>query len=159
MLRAATGSDISFVHGLYMHPQANPYLLYEIMDVQAFLPIYADLLEKKIKYVFEHEGVAVGMCKLVPYTHRSSHIVYLGGLAVDPDHSGRGLGIALLNDIINWSRSRGFRRIELSVALQNEKAIRLYQRCGFQKEGIMKKYTYLAAENRYLDEVLMSLIL
>ena len=42
---------------------------------------------------------------------------------------------------------------------QNEPAIKLYKKVGFEEEGILKNYTYLKKENKYINEVLMSLII
>ena len=62
----------------------------------------------------------------------------------------------MLTEILEYAGNQGFIRIELSVAGINEKAIQLYQKAGFQKEGILKKYSFLKKENQFLDEVLMS---
>ena len=86
MYRKANQNDLQFIYDLYMHPQVNSYLLYELMAFEDFKPIYDKLLEDGIKYVFKDEnGNLVGMFKLFPWTHRSSHIAYLGGLAIHPD--------------------------------------------------------------------------
>ena len=37
-------------------------------------------------------------------------------------------------------------------------AIKLYKKVGFEEEGVMRKYTYLKSEGRFLDELLMSYI-
>lgn len=121
--------------------------------------MYNDLLERNIKYVFTTDDLNAGMVKIIPYTHRAAHTAYIGGLAIHPDLKGRGYGIQLMNEIIHFCRQQGFLRIELSVAVVNKKAISLYERAGFQREGLLKKYTYLASENRYMDELLMALLL
>jgi len=58
----------------------------------------------------------------------------------------------------SWVKDRRLRRIELSVAHINEKAIRLYEKTGFQKEGVLRDYCWLKSENRYMDEVMMAYI-
>ena len=156
MLRQATDTNFDFVYELYMHKQINPFLLYEQMEVNDFIPVFEDLTKKKVLYVFEDDGVPTGMCKLVPQQYRNSHIVYLGGIAIHPFFAGKGEGIKMMNDIIDFAKQNGFLRIELSVALINEKAIRLYEKAGFVKEGLLKKFTYLKSENKYLDEVMMA---
>jgi RimJ/RimL family protein N-acetyltransferase len=60
--------------------------------------------------------------------------------------------------IIDYSVRQGFSRIELSVSVENKKAIHVYTKAGFEKEGILKKYTYLRSENRYFDEIMMAYI-
>jgi putative acetyltransferase len=156
MIRRAVPGDIDFIYDLYMHPLVNPWLLYEPMDKESFRPIFMDLLEKQVKYVFMDQQQPVGMLKLIPLTYRTDHIVYLGGLAVDPSKAGKGYGQQLLQETLEFARQQGFKRVELSVAAINEKAIRLYETNGFEKEGVLKNYTHLKKENKFLDEVLMA---
>jgi len=156
MIRKATTSDFDFIYSLYMHPQINPYLLYEMMDVAEFKPIFDELFNKDVLYIFEDNNTAVGMFKLVPLLYRNTHIAYLGGLAIHPSFAGKGHGLTMLNEITAYAKQQGFLRVELSVATINEKAIRLYEKVGFVKEGIFRKYTYLKSENRFLDEVMMA---
>lgn len=159
MLRKATANDLAFIHGLYMHPQINPWLLYEEMDLTTFKPVFTDLLEKDILYVYEHEGTPMGMCKLAPLTFRTSHIMYLGGVGIHPGFAGKGHGAKMLREIIDLCRTAGFKRIELSVSVENEKAIRLYQKMGFEKEGILRNYSFLKKENRFMDEAMMAVLM
>jgi len=156
MLRQAADNDFDFVYELYMHQQINPFLLYEQMGVNDFKPVFEDLKNRKILFVFEDGGVPTGMCKLVPQQYRNSHIVYLGGIAVHPFFAGKGEGIKMMEEIIEYAKQNGFLRIELSVASINERAIRLYEKAGFVKEGLLKKFTYLKSENKFLDEVMMA---
>jgi putative acetyltransferase len=158
MLRPATISDVDFIYQLYMHPLVNPYLLYEPMDAGSFKPIYQELLRQQVKFVYCQNETAIGMCKLVPFTHRSDHIIYLGGLAIHPDANGKGHGERMIREIQELVKERQFLRIELSVDEHNDKAIRLYERCGFKQEGLLRKYTQLKSEHRFKNEILMSFL-
>lgn len=60
---------------------------------------------------------------------------WLVGMWVDPAWRGRGVGRALVDEVIAWARTRGTRRLWLEVAITNLAAIRLYQRCGFVATG------------------------
>ncbi len=62
----------------------------------------------------------------------------------------------MMRAIIEYGQQLGLKRIELSVASINHRAKRMYAKVGFEEEGILRNYTYLKSENRYLDEVLMS---
>lgn len=159
MIRQASHTDLEFIYELYMHPLINPWLLYEPMDAKQFRPIFEELLSKKVLYVFEVDGLPVGMCKLVPFEHRTAHIIYIGGIAVHPLFAGKGYGHLLMEEIKTKTAAKGFKRLELSVATINDKAIRMYERCGFVKEGVLRNYTYLKSENRYLDEHVMSCLI
>lgn len=156
MVRQANSNDYDFMYGLYFHPHINPFLLYEMEETVNFPTIFKDLLHKNILYIFEENGEKAGMFKLVPFTYRTAHAAYLGGVAIHPTYMGKGLGVLMLQEIIAFSVKSGFNRIELSTAVTNEKAVHLYEKVGFQKEGVLRRYTYLKSENRYLDEVLMS---
>ena len=63
-----------------------------------------------------------------------------------------------MQEIIDLANQQDFKRIELSVATENLRAIELYKKIGFEAEGVMRKYTYLKQEGRFLDELLMSYI-
>ena len=156
MIRNATSQDFSFFYRLYMHPEINPYLLYELMDEASFAPIYEELLRSGVLYVFEHQGQSAGMFKFIPLQHRTDHIAYLGGVALAPEFAGQGLALSLFDGVFELAASKQIRRIELSVATHNQRAIRLYERVGFQVEGILKNYTHLKSEGRFIDEQLMA---
>lgn len=156
MIRPANHDDFDFVYHLYMHPAVNPFLLYELMDRAHFSPIFDALIADQVLYIFSAENEAVGMFKLIQLKHRTSHIAYLGGLAIDPLCGGHGHGLGMMAAIIELGRSRKLKRIELSTDANNSRALRLYEKCGFQREGVLRNYTYLQSEDRYIDEVLLS---
>lgn len=156
MIRNITTNDFDYIHQLYMHPQVNPFLLYEQMDAVGFIPIFNELLAKNIIYIFSVDGRDVGMFKFIKQEHRNAHIAYLGGLAIHPSCSGKGYGLQMMNEIIKLGKTMDILRIELSVATFNDKAIALYEKMGFAKEGILRKFTHLKSEGRYIDEQLMS---
>jgi RimJ/RimL family protein N-acetyltransferase len=159
MIRLATVSHFDFIYEMYMHPAINPWLLYEQMDAQRFTPVFEELINKRQLYLYKQEEVLIGMCKLVPQQYRNAHILYIGGIAIHPAFTGNGHGLQLMNQIKLFAEAEGYKRLELSVATINEKAIHTYERAGFLKEGVMKNYTFLSAENRFLDEQLMRFLL
>lgn len=156
MLRKALAADFEFIFGLYMHPDINTYLLYEPMDEMAFRPVFEELLQKQLLFIYQDGEEAIGMCKLVPQFHRNAHMIYLGGVAIHPNFAGKGHGEKMLGEVIALARKKGLRRIELSTATNNFKAIRLYEKMGFLKEGVLRNYTWFPSEDRFIDEVMMS---
>jgi arsenate reductase (thioredoxin) len=155
MLIKAAATDFDFFYSLYMHPEINPYLLYELMDKELFRPIYDDLLQQQVLYKYNNGVSDAGMCKLVLHRHRDGHKMYVGGLAIHPEHAGKGYGMLMMQDIIAFAKTHNRSRVDLSVSTENAKAIALYKKCGFVIEGTLKNYSYLAGENRFVDEYMM----
>lgn len=156
MLEKVKASDFKIIYGLYMNPEINPFLLYEMMDEASFQPIFDDLLKEDILYLYKENNQIIGMCKLIRLKYRCEHIMYLGGLAIDSDFSGKGFGKKMILEIINFCSKIGILRIELSVAIHNQKAIQLYEKMGFEKEGILRNYAVLKKDNIMFDEIIMS---
>ena len=58
---------------------------------------------------------------------------YLQRLAVSPDHQGHGHGRALAIDSLAWMRSRRLRQGLVNTAVDNHRALGLYESLGFQR--------------------------
>lgn len=76
-------------------------------------------------------------------------------MAVHDGWQGRGFGHALLEAALdladNWM---DLSRVELQVFTDNEPALRLYQRCGFDIEGTLRAYAF--REGQYVDVYAMA---
>ncbi len=69
----------------------------------------------------------------------------------------QGVGSALLTAAEGWATGRGVHRLELMVRTDNLPAITLYEKCGFQREGLKRHTLYI--EGAYYDEYLMAKLL
>jgi GNAT superfamily N-acetyltransferase len=63
-------------------------------------------------------------------------VCWLEDMVVRPDRRGSGLGGRLLGHAIDYARAHHFSRITLLTDRDNERAIRLYQRQGFQRSAM-----------------------
>jgi putative acetyltransferase len=76
-------------------------------------------------------------------------------MAVHDAYAGRGAGTALMAAIVdladNWLQ---LRRLELNVYADNARAVALYERFGFEREGLMRAYAWRNGE--YVDSVAMA---
>ena len=79
------------------------------------------------------------------------------GMGLLPAFRGRGLGRRLADAAIAAARSRGLERIELEVFASNARAIALYERLGFAREGVKRRARKL--DGAYDDELFMALLL
>ena len=65
---------------------------------------------------------------------------HINNLAVRPELRGRGLGIKLLEAVIDEAQRLGAGSLALEVRRSNIAAQRLYARAGFREEGLRKSY-------------------
>jgi len=106
--------------------------------------------------VAEDGGEIVGYVAVGRATRLESnrHVADIRGLAVAPDHQGRGLGRALVQAALDAARERGARKVTLRVLGPNTAARALYESCGFVVEGVRRDEFFL--DGRYVDDVLMA---
>ncbi len=119
-------------------------------------PFFSDRTHPEDVLVAERDGVVVGWAKIehpTPFPS-SDHVWTITGLAVEPSAQGGGVGRALVEALIEEARSRGARRLTLRVFAANEVARRLYERCGFEVEGVLRGE--FRAGDDYVDDVLMA---
>ena len=76
------------------------------------------------------------------------------GIAIRREARGQGLGKAMMEDMIRWSRSVGIKKLTLGVFETNAPAISLYRECGFREEARLKGQVVIAG--RPVDEILMA---
>lgn len=101
------------------------------------------------------DGKIVGAAGLHPLdTRRRSHAAYIG-MSVHDDYAGRGIGTALLSALLELAdKWLNFKRIELTVWSDNTRAIALYERAGFEREGLLRKYAW--RDGDYADALAMA---
>jgi putative acetyltransferase len=84
---------------------------------------------------------------------RTRHVASLG-MFVHDAYQGRGIGTRLMEALINAADHwLGLVRVELEVYPDNNRAVRLYERFGFQAEG--QKRLNAWRDGRYVDSLVM----
>lgn len=91
-----------------------------------------------------------------PNRPRRKHVGKIG-LAVHDDWQGKGVGTALMNACIDLAdKWLNLIRLELEVYVDNEPAIKLYERFGFEREGTLRQHAF--RDGKYVDSYLMARI-
>jgi putative acetyltransferase len=89
-----------------------------------------------------------------PHRPRRRHVGSIG-MSVHDDWQGKGVGSALMRaglDLAdNWLN---LTRLELAVYTDNEPAVRLYERFGFEREGLLRQHA--RRDGRYVDAYVMA---
>jgi [ribosomal protein S18]-alanine N-acetyltransferase len=99
-------------------------------------------------------GRIVGMLHVEVSRHGFGEL----GMLVDRAWRGRGIGSALVQAAIDWSRGRGLHKLCLEVFAHNTGAIALYRKSGFIEEG-RRAQQYRRASGELWDSIVMGLAL
>jgi len=120
-------------------------------------PFFDDRAGPDSVLVATAHGAVVGYVRLEPPTRLSSnaHVLQITGIAVDSGWQGLGVGRALVEGALARASARGARRVTLRVLAPNERARRLYERCGFTVEGVLRGEFRL--DGLAVDDVLMAI--
>ncbi|MEP6567580.1 MAG: GNAT family protein, partial [Mesorhizobium sp.] len=107
-------------------------------------------------YVAAVRDEVVGWCDITRHdrpihAHRGTL-----GMGIVPAYRGRGLGRELINATVAQARKAGFVRIELFVHSDNARAIALYDKVGFVREGLQRDAVYIDGE--YRDAIVMAIV-
>lgn len=89
-------------------------------------------------------------------TERNRATQHIGTLAIciAEDWRDVGIGSALIASAQAWAGARGLRKLSLGVFPDNARAIAVYERAGFVREGL-RRQQYRTAD-RFRDELLMA---
>ena len=127
-------------------------------DVEAEAKMLSDSLSDPASVMiaaFCEDGlVAVGSIYPVARREKIKHRASMG-IAVLSAYWGMGIGTMLLNEMILCAALAGYEQVELSVARENSRAIRLYQRHDFEVYGRLEN-AFKFRDGSYCDEYFMA---
>ena len=86
----------------------------------------------------ESEIIGSGYALVKPARHYLNHrfYSYLGFMFTLPEYRGRGVNTKIIEELKQWSYSKGLKEIRLTVYDENFNAIRAYEKVGFKKHII-----------------------
>jgi ribosomal protein S18 acetylase RimI-like enzyme len=126
--RPAGPGDLAFAYGLYRHLMEPLTVAYRAWD---------DARQRRIVA----EAIAAGEVEVIALGERdvgwvqvreTDDAVILGQLYVLPAFQGRGIGTAVVRDVLAGAGARG-RPVDLAVLGNNDRARALYERLGFRR--------------------------
>ena len=91
----------------------------------------------------------------VPPHWLHEHEAYISALAISPPARRRGHGSALLTQVIDLARSRGYRQVTLRVETDNSAAQALFRRHGFTIDRRRFQWVFNLAR-RHFGEIIMT---
>ena len=130
--------------------------LFEAPPREEAFAFYRSLIAGGQCHVALEQASVVGWCDIQSvFGHARKHIGVLG-IGLLPAFRQRGVGTRLLSTAISCAWLRGLQRIELTVREDNTNAKALYERLGFQVEGVKRQSMLVAG--RFYDAYAMALL-
>lgn len=149
-LRPLEREDLHFVHQLDNNASVMRYWFEE--PYEAFVEL-SDLYVKHIhdqserRFVVEHQGDKVGLVELVEINHIHRRAEFQ--IIIDPNHQGKGLASKAVKLAMDYAFSvLNLYKLYLIVDKENEKAIHIYNKLGFEVEGELIHEFFINGEYR-----------
>ena len=136
-IRRATLDDIDRLAELCSqlgYPLSAPYLLPRLVEI-------GHNEANDVYVAVEPAGRVIGWLQVyVRQLLMVERHAEMGGLVVDRDYRGRGIGRLLVDWAESWARDHGCRSLYLRSNVQREEAHRFYERLGYQLVKVQHAY-------------------
>ncbi len=104
------------------------------------------------------DGVPIALAGLMRQSRaRMAHRASLGMVFVVPERRGSGVAGEIMGHVLDHARGLGLRQVELAVHAGNGRAVRFYERLGFERYGLLPRGFH--EPGGYVDDLLMVLAL
>jgi ribosomal protein S18 acetylase RimI-like enzyme len=150
--RASDGPKLAAIDAIAWSPRSGFPSVFSARPQSLFGPARTP----ETYLVAEAEQAIAGFLRLAPPTTlpENAHVLEVSALAVHPDHRRIGVGSALLTATASRARDRGARKLTLRVLSTNKPAMSLYERNGFECEGVLRREFLI--DGVYVDDVIMA---
>ncbi|MFB9948090.1 GNAT family N-acetyltransferase [Rhizobium puerariae] len=101
-------------------------------------------------------GVVVGWCDIRGHARETHAHCGTLGMGIVSGYRDKGLGTRLITTTLNDAKARGLHRVELHVHADNPRAVALYEKVGFVREGVARDAVRI--DGRYIDAIQMAVI-
>ncbi len=150
---------LEFLRRIRNHPEINKYLYKDVkISKKAQKKWYENYyLNNKtyLMFVLLDDKIPVGYGQINHIDRANSSCEV--GFCLSPEVQGKGYGGILVKKIIDYAiKKLNLHRIYLEVFITNKRAIKLYEKCGFEKEGVLKDKIF--KHNKFHDVLVMSII-
>jgi phosphinothricin acetyltransferase len=159
-IRPTTPADIPAIAAIYAHAVRTGTATFELEP-----PTEAEMLRRYDKLraggfpyiVAEIDGAVAGYAYAGPFRERPAYrFTVEDSIYIAPDRQKRGIGKALMTELVRLSTEAGFRQMLAVIGDSNQAgSIALHKACGFQHVGVFKSVGYKF--DRWLDTVQMQL--
>jgi len=153
-IRPATNDDVGAIVGIYNWAVNQTFATIdsEALSTEEAADWWETHARRSRLIVATDDSGVIGWARLFPWKQRGIDVVE-DLVYVDPVHHGRGIGRALLSELIKQATGLGYRTIVATVATDNRSGLQLHEKLGFESVGTIRN----AANkfDRWMDITLM----
>ncbi|WP_434122314.1 GNAT family N-acetyltransferase [Salinicoccus roseus] len=112
------------------------------------VPPGMDIKNKEVYGVYREENL-IGFLDIL-FNYPESHTCMIGYLVIDQNYRKQGIGQQVFNHAVAYAKEKDMRKIRLSVIKENEPAVRMWKKQGFETidEEVTEYGTQLMMEIR-----------
>lgn len=156
VLRPSEAADVPAITAIYAHWVRTHTSTFELdpPDAAEMARRRRDVVDAGLPYWVAASGAEVlGFCYAAPYRTRPAYRYTLeDSIYLSPAHVGRGVGRALLGEVVRLCAARGYRELIAVVGdSANLPSIRLHEKLGFDRVGTHRNVGFKF--ERWLDTV------
>ena len=157
-MRPAIADDLPAIHSIYAHHVLHGLATFEEEppSLEEFARRFRDVTGRGLPYlVAETDAVVAGYGYCAPYRLRSAYRYTLeDSIYVRHDMTGRGVGRALLEELIRRCERLGYRQMIAVIGdSANAGSIGVHAACGFLRVGVLRSAGFKFG--RWVDSVFM----
>lgn len=151
-IRLATEDDVEAIGAIFNHYIEHSTCTFQValQTPEQYLDWFQQKSDRHPVTVAEEASTVLGWAALSPWRKKEAyrHSVE-GSVYVHPDHHRRGIGRALLTDLVDRARSLGHRTLIGGACTEHEGSLVLQEELGFRHVGTLKNVGFKF--DRWLD--------
>lgn len=158
-LRPATSDDVAAVTAIYAHAVLHGTATYEIdpPDEAEMRARFEALRRQSYPYIVacDVHGTVAGYAYAGPFRARPAYRWSVeDSIYIDPAHKGAGLGVMLIDRLVELCEEAGFRQmIAVIGGADHTPSIRIHEKAGFSRIGVFEGSGFKFG--RWIDTLLM----
>lgn len=159
-VRPATLDDAEAIRSIYNHEVLTGTATFDTVPrtVEEHRRWQQDRSGAHVVLVAVEGGDVLGYGSLSEFRDRAAYRTTVeDSVYVSPAHQGRGVGRAVLDELVATAVQHGFHTVIARIAEHNEASVALHTACGFELAGVEREVG--RKFGRWLDVVVMQLIL
>lgn len=129
---------------------------YSVEDLKDWVAFHRNRTDEVLWVIADSEDTCIGHTGLYQLDHRvrkAEFAIMIG----DKNYWNKGIGTQVTKAVIDFGfKQLNLHRISLYVLASNPRAVHVYQKIGFQQEGILRDNQF--KNGQYLDVIVMSIL-